>query len=39
MKYKIIHILRPLTGSNLDALIAGKIETIIVMKIEHSEIT
>tara|TARA_B100000767_G_scaffold229423_1_gene220133 strand:+ start:870 stop:1001 length:132 start_codon:yes stop_codon:yes gene_type:complete len=26
-----------LTGSNFEALIAGKIETIIVMKIEHKE--
>ena len=30
--------LRPLTGSSLDAFIAGKIETIIVIKIEHRQI-
>jgi len=28
---------KPLTGSNFDALIAGKIETIIVIRIEHNE--
>jgi hypothetical protein len=30
--------LSPLTGSNFEALTAGKIETIIVKKIEHREI-